>query len=113
MDPVVVLYHLDHQATNVTLTLLDATGQEMTQGNRNPVLQRIALHPRNSAATTFFAFVWDGMQAVSNRDSTSRKATPGGTYRLRITLTKVKALNDSGPVQTETWTSPPIVLRDG
>jgi minor extracellular serine protease Vpr len=113
-DPVIVLYHFDHQATNVTLTLLDAaTGQPVTQGNRSPVLQSIELHSRNSAATTFFAFVWDGTQAVSNRDTTHRKTSPGGVYRLRITLRKVKAFNDSRPAATESWTSPPITLRDG
>jgi minor extracellular serine protease Vpr len=113
-DPVVVLYHFDHQAANVTLTLLDAaTGQPVTQGNRSPVLQSIELHPRNSAATTFFAFVWDGTQAVSNRDTTRRKTTPGGVYKLRITVTKVKALNDSRAAGTETWTSPALTLRDG
>jgi hypothetical protein len=112
-DPVVVLYHLDHQAANVSLTLLDAAGNEMTQGNRSATLQSVDLHPRNSAATTFFAFFWDGTQAMSNRDSTSRKATPAGTYKLRITVTKVKAFNDSRPANTETWTSPPFVLKDG
>jgi hypothetical protein len=113
-DPVIVLYHFDHQATNVTLTLLDAaTGQPVTRGNRSPVLQSIELHARNSAATTFFAFVWDGTQAVSNRDTTNRKTTPGGAYRLRITVTKVKALNDTRAAGTETWTSPAITLRDG
>jgi minor extracellular serine protease Vpr len=113
-DPILVLYHLDHQATNVTLTLLDAaSGQPVTQGNRSPILQSIALHPRNSAATTFFLFTWDGTQAVSNRDTTKRKTTPGGTYKLRITLTKVKALNDSRAAGTETWISPAITLRGG
>jgi hypothetical protein len=112
-DPILVLYHFDHQATNVTLTLLDAaSGQPVTQGNRSALLQSIALHPRNSAGTTFFVFTWDGTQAVSNRDTTRRKTTPGGTYKLRITLTKVKALNDSRAAGTETWTSPAITLRD-
>jgi minor extracellular serine protease Vpr len=113
-DPVIVLYHFDHQAVSVTLTLLNAaTGQPVTQGNRSPVLQNIELHSRNSAPTTFFAFVWDGSQAVSNRDTTQRKTTPGGVYKLKITLTKVKALNDSRAAGTETWTSPAIMLRDG
>jgi minor extracellular serine protease Vpr len=113
-DPIIVLYHFDHQATNVTLTLLNAaTGQPVTQGNRSATLQSIDLHSRNSAATSFFAFTWDGTQAVSNRDSTNRKATPGGVYKLKITLTKVKALNDARAAGTESWTSPAITLRDG
>jgi hypothetical protein len=113
-DPIIVLYHLDHQAANVTLALLNsATGQPMTQGNRSAILQSIDLHPRNSGATTFFAFVWDGTQAMSQKDSSSRKATPAGDYALRITLTKVKALNDTRAAAAETWTSPPITLRGG
>jgi minor extracellular serine protease Vpr len=113
-DPIIVLYHFDHQATNVTLTLLDAaTGEPATQGNRSAILQSLELHSRNSAATSFFAFTWDGTQAVTNKDTTQRKATPGGVYRLRITLTKVKALNDSRTAGTESWTSPSISLRDG
>ena len=113
-DPVILLYHLDHQATNVTITLLNAaTGEEMTKGNRSAVLQSVDLHPRNSALTSFFGFVWDGTQATSQRDSTSRKATPAGTYKLGITVTKVKALNDTRPAETTTWVSPPITLRDG
>jgi hypothetical protein len=113
-DPILVLYHFDHQATNVTLTLLDAaTGQPVTQGNRSALLQNITLHPRNSAGTTFFLFTWDGTQAVPNRETTKRKTTPGGAYKLRIMLTKVKALNDSRAAGTETWTSPTITLRDG
>jgi subtilisin family serine protease len=113
-DPVIVLYHFDHQATNVTLTLVNAaTGQPVTQGNRSATLQSIELHSRNSSPTTFFAFIWDGTQAVSNRDTTNRKTTPGGVYKLKLTLSKVKALNDSRAAGTETWTSPAITLRDG
>jgi minor extracellular serine protease Vpr len=111
-DPIVVLYHTDHQASNVSLSLLDAaTGQPVTQGNRSPVVQAIALHPRNSSAVGFFAFAWDGTLASSKHDS--RKAAPGGLYRLKITLTKVKAFNDARAAGTETWTSPALTLRGG
>jgi hypothetical protein len=110
-DPVLVLYHLDHQAANVTLTLLNAaTGQPVTQGNRSPVIQSIDLHARNSSAAGLFAFIWDGTVASSKGDS--RKAAPGGVYKLKITLTKVKSFNDTRSAGTETWTSPAITLRD-
>jgi minor extracellular serine protease Vpr len=110
-DPVIVLYHLDHQATNVTLTLVDAaTGKPVTQGNRSAVIQRIDLHARNSNATAFFAFVWDGTVASSKGDN--RKAAPGGVYKLKVTLTKVKSFNDTRAAGTESWTSPAITLRD-
>ena len=38
-DPVVLLYHLDHQVALETVTLIDAaTGQPATQGNRKAIL---------------------------------------------------------------------------
>ena len=113
-DPVVLLYHLDHQARAVRITLLDAaTGEPVTQGNRNPVLQLDEFTPRNSAPNSFFAFVWDGTIAFTDNGSAKvhRKAAPAGSYRLRLTLTKAQALNDTRAAGTETWTSPAFSLR--
>ena len=112
-DPVVVLYHFNHQSTRYTLTLLDAaTGQPVSVGGRNPVVESIALVPRNSAPTTFFGSVWDGTLAfTTGNGAVQRKAAPGGVYRLRITITKVKALNDAREAGTESWTSPAFTLR--
>jgi hypothetical protein len=113
-DPVVLLYHLDHQARAVQITLLDAaTGEPVTQGHRNPVLQLNEFTPRNSIPTSFFAFVWDGTIAFADNGGgkVHRKAAPAGTYKLRLTLTKAQALNDTRPAGTETWTSPAFSLR--
>jgi subtilisin family serine protease len=114
-DPVVLLYHLDHQVALETVTLVNAaTGAPVTQGGRNAVLESNSFLPRNSQPFTFFAFIWDGTQAfTTGNGNVQRKAAPGGVYKLKFTTTKVKALNDNGPAQTETWISPAFTLRDG
>jgi subtilisin family serine protease len=112
-DPVVVLYHFNHQSSSYTLALLNAaSGQPVTVGGRNPVVESIALVPRNSAPTTFFGSIWDGTLAfTTGNGAVQRKAAPGGVYKLRITITKVKALNDTREAGTESWTSPAFTLR--
>jgi minor extracellular serine protease Vpr len=114
-DPIVLLYHLDHQVAVETVTLIDAaTGTPVTQGGRSSILESNSLLPRNSAPTSFFAFVWDGTQAFSTGNGkVQRKATPAGVYKLKFTITKATALNDTRAAQTETWTSPAITLREG
>ena len=112
-DPIILLYHFNHQSANYTLTLLDAaSGQPVTVGGRIPVVESVDLVPRNSGATTFFGSVWDGTLAFSSGNGTvQRKAAPGGVYKLRLTITKVKAFNDSRAAGTESWTSPAFTLR--
>jgi minor extracellular serine protease Vpr len=114
-DPIVILYHFQHQSANYTFTLLDAaTGQPVTVGGRIPVIESADLIPRNSAATSFFGSVWDGTLAfTSGNGKVQRKAAPGGVYKLKLTITKVKAFNDSRAAGTESWTSPAFTLRDG
>jgi len=113
-DPVILLFHLDHQARAEKVTLLDAaTGAPVTQGNRNPVLELNEYTPRNSTPNSFFAFVWDGTIAFADNGGgkVHRKAAPAGTYKLRLTITKAQALNDTRDAGTETWTSPAFSLR--
>jgi minor extracellular serine protease Vpr len=114
-DPIVLLYHLDHQVATETVTLVDAaTGAPVTQGGRSAILESNSLLGRNSAPATFFAFVWDGTQAfTTGNGKVQRKAAPAGVYKLKFTITKATALNDTRAAQTETWTSPAITLREG
>jgi hypothetical protein len=61
--------------------------------------------PRNSAATSFFAFIWDGTTVNGKKTDT----VPNGSYIIKMTV--VKALGDeSNPSDVETWTSPVITL---
>jgi minor extracellular serine protease Vpr len=114
-SPIIVFFHFNHQAANYTLTLLDAaTGQPVTVGGRIPVVESVNLLPRNSAVNTFFASVWDGTLAFrTGSGQIQRKAAPGGVYKLKLTITKAIAINDSRAAGTESWTSPAITLRDG
>ena len=114
-DPIVLLYHLDHQAQAVRVRLVDAaSGAPVAQGGRNPVLFADTMIARNSQATSFFAFQWDGTIAFADNGGgkVHRKAAPGGTYKLVLEVTHVKAFNDTGAAGTESWTSPPITLRN-
>jgi hypothetical protein len=114
-DPIVLLYHFNHQAANYTLTLLDAaSGNPVTVGGRIPTVESVDRVPRNSAANTFFGSVWDGTLAfTASNGKVQRKAAPGGVYKLKLTITKVKAFNDNRAAGTESWTSPAFTLRDG
>ena len=108
-DPVVLLWHLDHQVQNLTVTLLDAaTGQPATQGGRNPVLYSVNGVARNSTAVAFGGFMWDGRIAFADNGSGKMhsKATPAGSYKLLLTATKVKSFTDTRANQTQSWTSP-------
>jgi minor extracellular serine protease Vpr len=113
-DPIVLLYHLDHQVALETVTLIDAaSGQPVTQGGRNAMLEQNSLVRRNSAPNSFFAFVWDGTQAfTTGNGKVQRRAAPAGVYKLKFTITKLTALNDTRAAGTESWTSPAITLRD-
>jgi hypothetical protein len=86
----------------------------VTQGGRSAILESNSLLTRNSLPTSFFAFVWDGTQAfTTGNGKVQRKATPGGVYKLKFTITKATAFNDTRAAQTESWTSPAITLREG
>lgn len=112
-DPVVLLWHLQHQVQQLTVTLVDAAGNPVTAGNRNPVLYQVSGVPRNSTATAFGGFVWDGRSTFTDNGNGAAhsKAVPAGDYRLVLTAVKTKSLTDSRPNETQVWTSPVITLR--
>lgn len=61
---------------------------------------------RNSTATGFFAFTWDGTTTRGNRQVT----VPSGHYVVRLTV--LKPLGDANnPAHYETWTSPIITIQ--
>jgi hypothetical protein len=113
-DPVVLIWHLDFQVQNLKVTLVDApTGRPVTQGNRTPVVLNLDRVARAGGANDVDGLVWDGTSAFTDNGNAKLhfKAVPAGDYRLVLTATKVKAFNDTGPAQTQTWTSPVITLR--
>ena len=114
-DPVVLLWHLDYQVQELKVTLIDAaSGQPVTQGNRNPVLYDVTGVARNATVNGFSGLIWDGTSSFldnGKKGTAHRKAVPAGTYKLLVTATKVKSLTDSRDNQTQTWTSPEFTLH--
>jgi minor extracellular serine protease Vpr len=101
-DIAYVLFHLDHQVQRLTLEVVP-----LRQVGAARDLTVIDLHfvPRNSTATGFFVFEWDGSARVNDR----RTSLPMGDYQLK--LTALKALGDpDNPAHIESWTSPVITI---
>jgi subtilisin family serine protease len=97
-----ILLHLDHQSRTLKLEVIDlGTGESAGFADIEDFL------PRNSSATSFFAFTWDG--TTMNRPGGQTRPVPDGAYRMELSV--LKALGDpDNPAHTEHWTSPTIVI---
>jgi subtilisin family serine protease len=93
------LLHLDHQSALLRMEVYSESGKAWHRAFEERYL------PRNSVATGFFAFPWDGTTVAGNRLYT----VPDGRYVVKVSV--LKALGDaSNPAHWETWTSPVIVI---
>ena len=105
----ILLYHLNHQARQLNIQIYKTNGAPV-----HPVFNyatQLDYLARNSAATTFFEFDWDGTRSQDNGGGNGdhRKAVPNGTYVLKLSV--LKALGTaSDPADWETFTTPPITL---
>jgi hypothetical protein len=102
------IIHFDHQVRSLEMEVRHAaTGQPV-----HPVFHNIIEDeylPRNSAATTFFSFPWDGTRIHSNGNKPKFKDVPDGNYV--VVVKALKALGDANnPAHWETWTSPVVTL---
>jgi subtilisin family serine protease len=97
-----ILLHLDHQVRTLRVEVTDlATGESVGFADIEEFL------PRNSTATSFFAFTWDG--TTMKKAGGKLRPVPNGSYRIEMTV--LKALGDPhNPAHTEHWTSPNIVI---
>jgi len=86
------LLHLNHQSRSATFTVYDSTGTTAL-GEAFPTEEYL---PRNSTATGFFSFPWDGFVGPAG----SEVRLGAGTYVMKVSV--VKALG--GPTDTETFT---------
>ena len=104
------LTHLDHQSRRLEFQILKAdSGKPVHPVFYNADAQDFL--PRNSTATGFFAFEWDGTRMHDNGNGTPnhRKEVPNGQYV--VVLKVLKALGDaSNPAHWETWTSPVVTI---
>jgi minor extracellular serine protease Vpr len=105
----ILLFHLNHQVRRLNIQVFKADGSAV-----HPVYNYVTQQEflgRNSAATTFFEFDWDGTRAQDNGlgNGDHRKAVPNGRYILKLSV--LKALGDAGnSADWETFTTPPIAL---
>jgi hypothetical protein len=104
------LVHLDHQSRSYEFRILNAANGKPV----HPVFAKFdegEYVGRNTTATGFFAFAWDGTRMHDNGKGTAdhRKFVPNGTYLVELRV--LKALGDpKNPNHWETWTSPPVTL---
>ena len=92
--------HFDHQSRELVFDIINAdTGKAWHRALREEYL------PRNSSATSFFTFTWDGTTVSGGKTYT----VPNGRYVMRATVRK--ALGDAAnPAHVETWQSPVITI---
>ena len=105
-DIPVVLYHLNHQARKLNVQVLNANGSLV-----HPVFNyadKEVFLPRNSTATAFFEFDWNGTRGQDNGNN-KRKALPNGTYELKLSVLKALG-NENNAADWETWTSPAFTI---
>jgi minor extracellular serine protease Vpr len=97
-----ILFHLDHQVRTLRMEVFDlSTGASVGFADIEEFL------PRNSAPTSFFAFVWDG--TVMTPAGGSTRPVPNGAYRLDLSV--LKALGDpENPAHVQQWPSPSITI---
>jgi minor extracellular serine protease Vpr len=106
-DVPVLIVHLDHQVTRLQAEVRYASNGQLVHPVFYYAIDEEFL-PRNSTATSFFTFTWDGRRQHNNGNDNT-KEVPNGQYRL--TLKALKALGDpNNPAHWETWTSPVITL---
>jgi subtilisin family serine protease len=105
-----VLLHFSYQSRRIEIEVVKASnGQKV-----HPVFSNVHEEdylPRNSTATGFFAFPWNGTRMHDNGNGTAdhRKVVEDGQYKLVVKV--LKALGTPGnPAHWETWTSPTITI---
>jgi hypothetical protein len=100
------LVHLDHQSERLKIEAFDAvTGRNLHKVSDERLLGR------NSTATGFFPYAWDGTTFRGNgQDPAKWRTLPNGQYVVKFSL--LKALGDEdNPDHWETWTSPVITIE--
>ena len=94
------LVHLEHQPRLMRMDVTEvSTGKSWHRALESQYLGR------NSTATGFFAFSWDGQTFAGNKAYT----VPNGQYVVRLSV--LKALGDAAnPAHWETWDSPVVSI---
>ena len=102
----VLVFHLNIPARLMNIQVENADGSFV-----HPVFNyadREALLPRNSTATSFFTFTWDGSRGQDNGNNKT-KALPNGSYMLKLSV--LKPLGDpNNSADWETFTTPAFTV---
>ena len=97
-----VIFHLDHQASRVTLDVHNADGSLWGRVLDTPNFGR------NSTATSFFTFQWDGKGAALASPKTLN--VKNASYYFKLTV--LKALGDpNNAAHVQTWQSPTFTVE--
>jgi hypothetical protein len=94
------LVHLDHQAAKFRVEIFAAGTNKAWHRAYDEVYL-----PRNSTATSFFAFPFDGTTFAGSKTYT----LPDGIYYAVISVLKANG-DDGNPAHWETWTSPNFTI---
>ncbi|MEX1994596.1 MAG: S8 family serine peptidase [Steroidobacteraceae bacterium] len=99
------LVHLDHQSRRVRFEAFDAnTGRARHRISDDEYVTR------NSTATGFFAFAWDGTTFTGKGKNAHQHYTvPNGQYIVKLSVLKALG-DDNNPAHWETWTSPVVTI---
>ncbi len=93
--------HFDHQSRQVRMEVVDAvSGKSWHRAFETEHLGR------NSTASGFFAFSWDG---VTTSGKSNTYVVPNGTYVAKLSVLKALG-NASNPAHWERWDSPVITI---
>lgn len=97
--------HLDHQARRLRIEAFDAvTGKAWHRVSDDEYL------PRNSTATGFFSFAWDGTTfSGKGKNNGQLHSAPNGQYVVKVSVLKALG-DDNNPAHWETWTSPTVTI---
>jgi hypothetical protein len=106
--------HLNHQATWLKVTVLDASGNPVGSSKAwkedvDPVAFSAQRLSRNQTAGGFFAYGWDGslVATKTKNGKTTMEKMPNGDYKLQVQI--LKALG-TAPADVETYTSPTFTI---
>jgi minor extracellular serine protease Vpr len=108
-----LLVHLEHQSQLMRAEIVDAAKGKLVHPVYNTAFYYDYL-PRNSTATGFYAFGWDGYRmhkdgfwGIANANLTG--AVSDGEYMLVLYVLKANG-QANNPAHWETWTSPMFVI---